>query len=117
MRIVNVFAAPELLHGVADERSDVYSLGALFYLLLTHFAPIAPAIRQRASMPILKGQRGGSTMVQERVEGLELIPPRFLNESIPPLLEQIVLRALELEPEKRYPSAFALVEALEAIVT
>ena len=115
--IDNVFAAPELLNGIADERSDVYSLGALFYLLLTHFAPITPAIRQRASVSVGKGQRGGSTMVQERVEGLELIPPRFLNENISPLLEQIVLRALELEPAKRYPSAFAFVEALEAIVS
>ncbi len=115
--IDSVFAAPELRNGIADERSDVYSLGALFYLLLTHFAPIAPAIRQRASISVARGQRGGSTMVQERVEGLELIPPRFLNENISPLLEQVVLRALELEPAKRYSSAFAFVEALEAIIT
>lgn len=118
--IDSVFAAPELLHGVADERSDVYSLGAILYLLLTHFAPIAPIRRQQAqserrmSVSVGRGSHSG-TLLQEQIEGLELIPLRFLNENISPLVEQIVLRALELEPAKRYPSAFAFVEALEAI--
>lgn len=114
--VESVFVAPELLDGSADERSDVYSLGAILYLLLTHFAPIAPARRLHAHVAVGKAQRGGSTTVQERVEGLELIPLRFLNESISPLVEQIVMRALELEPAKRYQSAFAFVEALEGIV-
>jgi len=111
----SVFTAPELLHGSADERSDVYALGAILYLLLTHFAPIASIRRQRAYIPISPRQRT-STLVQERVDGLELIPLRFLNENVSPLIEAVVLRALELEPTKRYPTAFALVEALEAIV-
>ncbi len=114
--VVSVFAAPELLSGIADERSDVYSLGAILYLLLTHFAPVAPIRRQYARLPVGKAQRGGSILMQEQVEGLELIPLRFLNENISPLVEQIVLRALELEPERRYQSAFAFVEALEGIV-
>ena len=114
--IENAFVAPELLNGMADVRSDVYSLGAILYLLLTHFAPITPARRQRASVLVGKGQHGGGTTVQERAEGLELIPLRFLNEHVSPLLEQVVLHALELEPAKRYQSAFAFVEALEAIV-
>ncbi len=114
--VASVFTAPELLGGVADERSDVYSLGAILYLLLTHFAPIAPIRRQYARLSSGKAQRGGSILLQEQVEGLELIPLRFLNEGISPLVEQIVLRALELEPERRYQSAFAFVEALEGIV-
>jgi serine/threonine protein kinase len=112
----SVFAAPELLNGIADERSDVYSLGAILYLLLTHFAPIAPTRRQHAHLPVRKAQRGGTILMQEHVEGLELIPLRFLNENISPLVEQIVLRALELDPTKRYQSAFEFVEALEGIV-
>ncbi len=114
--VASVFTAPELLNGLADERSDVYSLGAILYLLLTHFAPVAPVRRQYARLPVRKVPRGGSILLQEQVEGLELIPLRFLNENISPLVEQIVLRALELEPERRYQSAFAFVEALEGIV-
>jgi hypothetical protein len=45
---------------------------------------------------------------------LELIAPHLLYHHIPELLEQIVVRALELDPARRYPSVFALVEALEA---
>ena len=111
--VASVFTAPELLEGFADERADVYSLGAILYLLLTHFAPIAPVRRQAARLPVGKAQRGGNILMQEQVEGLELIPLRFLNERISPLVEQIVLRALELEPERRYQSAFEFVEALE----
>ncbi len=115
--IESVFAAPELLNGVADERSDVYSLGAILYLLLTHFAPIAPIRRLHTHVSTGRRQQGrSSTLVQERAEGLELIPLRFLNEKISPLMEQVVLRALELEPSNRYQSAFAFVEALEGIV-
>ena len=114
--IAGVFTPPELLDGIVDERSDVYSLGAILYLLLTHFAPVAPIRRQYAHLSVGKAQCGGSILMQEQVEGLELIPLRFLNEHISPLVEQIVLRALELEPERRYQSAFAFVEALEGIV-
>ena len=112
----SVFVAPEMLRGLADERSDVYSLGAILYLLLTHFAPVAPIRRLQAHGAVDRSSRGGSTLIQERTEGLELIPLRFLNEGISPLVEQIVLRALELEPAKRYQSAFAFVEALEGVV-
>ncbi len=110
-----VFAAPELLNGVADERSDVYALGAILYLLLTHYAPISASHRQRAYRSMSRRTRS-NTLVQERVDALELIPPRFLNENVSPLIESVVLQTLELEPSKRYPTAFALVEALEGIV-
>jgi hypothetical protein len=46
---------------------------------------------------------------------MELIPPHLFNHRIPVALEHILLRALALNPAERYPTAFDLVEALEAV--
>jgi hypothetical protein len=92
----SAFAAPETLEGKCDERSDIYSLGAILYLLLTRYAPIAAQQRRHT-------------------EGIELIPPRLFNAQIPVSLEQVLLCALSLVPDQRYPTVFALIEALERI--
>ncbi len=92
----SAFAAPETLEGKCDERSDIYSLGAILYLLLTRYAPIAAQQRQHT-------------------EGIELIPPRLFNAQIPVSLEQVLLCALSLAPDQRYLTVFALIEALERI--
>ena len=97
----SAFAAPELLSRLYDERADVYALGAILYLLLTGHAPVS------ASRRLLYARRHS--------DGLELVSPRFFCPALPPALEEIVLRALALEPRERYPSVFALTETLEAV--
>jgi len=86
----NAFAAPETLNGMYDERSDVYSLGAILYLLLTRYTPAPASLR-------------------------ELLPPHLFNYRISAELEQVVIRALSLDAADRYPSVYALLEALESI--
>ncbi len=128
----NAFAAPEMLRGICDRRSDVYSLGAILYLMLTRRAPVAPAYRLHAA-PLPGGRERGEDMTgygetgrrpayhagSERVasdytnRGQELITPRALNSQISPELERVLLRALALDPAQRYDSVFELVEALE----
>ena len=109
----NTFAAPETLKAVGDERSDVYSLGAILYLLLTGYAPTSALLRQRCSAMsnFSHAEPGGSALL----ESIELIPPHLLNGRLPTALENIVVCALDLDPAARYDSVFSLAEALEAM--
>ena len=100
----NAFAAPEMLSGEGDVRSDVYSLGAILYLLLTHYAPIAAARRLDLS--------GDAVLL----DSIELIPPHHLQREISVRLSKILLRALAIEPEQRYASVFELVEMIETVM-
>jgi hypothetical protein len=116
----NAFAAPETLVGRASECSDVYSLGAILYLLFTRYAPAAAALREPVEQTAL--QHGGNRFWQSDSanpfgvgSGMALVPPHLFNNLISPRLERLLLRALALSPEERFSSVFELVEALEAI--
>ena len=82
-RLESVFVPPEMQAGVAEECSDVYSLGATLYTALTGTIP-PNGIERRAGQPIR--------------------PLRQLNSAISPRVESAVMRALELSPERRFQS-------------
>ncbi|HLE84914.1 MAG TPA: serine/threonine-protein kinase, partial [Thermoanaerobaculia bacterium] len=93
------YLAPEQIRGEpVDARTDVFSLGVVLYEALTGKTPFAGA-----SVP--------ETLV--RITGQEPGRPRKLAPSIPSDLETILLRCLEKDPARRYPSARALAEDLE----
>ncbi|MFL5243004.1 MAG: serine/threonine-protein kinase [Gemmataceae bacterium] len=97
------YMAPEQATGSRDMGpwSDVYSLGAILYELLTGRPPF------RAATPL-------DTLVQV-MEG-EPILPRELNPEIPRKLELICLKCLDKARERRYTDAAALAEDLEHFV-
>jgi serine/threonine protein kinase/ribosomal protein L40E len=74
------FSAPEALLGHIEPRSDVYSLGALLYLLLTGTVPDEPTLR--LERPIRT--------------------PRELNAHISPQVDDLVMRALAIERTDRF---------------
>jgi hypothetical protein len=90
------YQAPELADTQAAPTlaSDLYALGAVYYHLLTGWAPPAAALRSA---------------------GTPLNAPRELNAHISPMLERVLLRLLALEPEERYQSAGELRHALELV--
>ena len=92
--------SPEQAAGRLDllaPTSDVYSLGATLYCVLTGKPPV-------------EGELG---LMLQKVQRGEFSRPRQLRRDIPAGLEAICLRAMALEPNDRYRSAQALADDLE----
>ncbi|NJM37879.1 MAG: serine/threonine protein kinase [Akkermansiaceae bacterium] len=85
-------------HGESTIRSDVYGLGSVLYCMLTGRAPF-------------RGESLAAVLAQ--VESEEPLPPRSLNPDVPRDLENICLKCLEKNPERRYATAEALAEDLQ----
>jgi TolB-like protein len=111
------YASPELLRGdPIDASSDLYSLGVLFYELLTGTRPYL--LKSAASIGLLD-QAIATLEVKKPSLHLEHSAAAARDSTIERLarqlrgdLDAIVLRALAKEPAQRYPSAAAMAEDL-----
>ena len=97
------YMAPEQLRGdPATVRSDVYSLGVVLYEMATGKRPF----------PTLTGY----PLVHATLNQLPPAP-RQVNREVSQALESIVLRAIDKDPDLRYPSARALLDDLKKLGT
>jgi serine/threonine-protein kinase len=95
------FMSPEQASGRVDQlspRSDVYSLGATLYCLLTGQTPFHS---QDQGQILHKVQQGDCPR------------PRAVDRRVPPALEALCLKAMALKPQERYPSPQALADDVE----
>ena len=97
------YMPPEQAQGQpADFRSDIYSLGIVFYEIFTGHLPFP----------------GDSVMAVVLAHIQKPAPvPRQANPAIPPELEAVILRCLEKSPSKRYQRVENVLEDLGAVST
>jgi nucleotide-binding universal stress UspA family protein len=85
------YIAPEQLAGVRnDPRSDLYALGIILYRLATGTLPF--------------GEPESPAGMRRRLRETPA-PPRTLRPDLPEALEHVILRALAVDPARRYQSA------------
>jgi len=89
-RFWSYFSAPEALQGKAEPRSDIYSLGAILYLLLSGSLPSEKVLRTKG----------------------RLRSPHELNSRISLYVSDCVMHALDTEPSKRFQNVLEMSEAL-----
>jgi WD40 repeat protein len=96
------YMAPEQLSGAReiDRRADVHSLGVTLYESLTLRRPVEAPTREMLLKGILAGERQD---------------PELLNRALPRDLAVVLGHALDVDPDRRYPTALALAEDLRRV--
>ena len=88
------YIAPEqIMKNRSDRRSDIFSIGVVLYYLATNVRPF--------------GLPQAQSQLKRRI-WRDPVPPRKLVPDIPPWLQEIILRCLEVDPEDRYENAAQL---------
>ena len=95
------YMSPEQAQGLNDQlrsSTDIYSLGAILYKLLTNQHPANGTVDETLTQ-VIAGK---------------ILPPREIDPSIPAPLEAICLKAIALEPGDRYRHALDIAADVEA---
>jgi serine/threonine protein kinase len=97
-----LYMSPEQAWGKPmDRRSDVFSLGIVFYEMVTDQKPFLGT----SEMSIL-----------ETVRECRISPPTSFNARLPEKIEKVILKALERDPDDRYQDAAEMARDLERVL-
>jgi len=94
------YMSPEQVRGQKlDQRTDIFSLGVVLYEMITG----------------LNLYSGGSEMdLMIKIANGKVHPPSYFRGDVPIEVEQLVMRALEKDPEKRFQTAAEMQQTLDA---
>jgi protein-serine/threonine kinase len=94
------YMSPEQVQFVRnDPRSDLFALGVMLYHFTTGERPFGAPNTVRG--------------LRKRLY-VDPVPPRALRPDCPPWLQEVILKCLEVRPERRYPSAAQLALDLQS---
>lgn len=94
------YVSPELVAGAhVDQRSDLYSLGAILYEMLTDRTPY---------------DSDDAEHIRRKQMSDAPSPPHLISMDVPESVSAVVMKLLELEPAKRFRSAAEFQAALDA---
>lgn len=97
------YMSPEQVRGLqhVDHRSDIYSLGKTFYELLA------------GALPFDTSDSDQYDILKSIIE-VKFKPPSHLNPAIPRGVDDIIMKAIEKDPNDRYQTAREMIQAIEA---
>ncbi|MGE3957333.1 MAG: protein kinase [Vicinamibacterales bacterium] len=99
---VHYLSPEQLLNEPVDRRADLWALGAVLYHAATGARPFEARTK---------------TEVMSQILSRSPMPPRRIVPALPEELEQVVMRLLEHEPDRRYQRAADLLKDLDTLRT
>lgn len=94
------YMAPEYIAGRLDARADLFAVGVIAHELLSN-------------RPLFQGRDDMDTLL--RVKDMPIDPPSYKNPNVPREVDEIVMTALERDPDRRWQHATALRTAMTTV--
>ncbi|MBI3990906.1 MAG: protein kinase, partial [Candidatus Omnitrophica bacterium] len=96
------YMSPEQIRGLPlDHRTDIYSLGVTAYEMVTGLCPFVGS---------------DANIVKTRHLNFHPLPPSRLNVKISSVLENIIMKMLEKEPDMRYQNVSDIIFAMRPLI-